>query len=182
MSDAILTLEPLIDAVVEGVRSTGWDLSGLQKTSSTEFEGEWAGHTTRSAYLFFHTGAHESASVEGYLDETDRGLRGTLSLVVDLRPVWEHASVPEALDRVAELSSRHLPDGYRTPVVLRLTLADPSEPATEAEVESRVKLRIPRAAIEAGPDSVAALAASTVRAFEALLGDPGAAEVVDGVG
>lgn len=182
MSDGILTLEPLIDAVVEGVRAAGWDLSGLQKTSSTEFEGEWAGHTTRSAYLFFHSDRHEAASVEGYLDETDRGLRGTLSLVVDLRPVWEHASVPDALDRVAELSARHLPDGYRTPVVLRLTLAETSEPATEAEVESRIKLRLPRAAIEAGTGSVAALATSAVRAFEALLDDPGSAEVLDGVG
>ncbi len=182
MSDPILTLEPLIDAVVDGVRAAGWDLSGLQKTSSTEFEGQWAGHTTRSAYLFFHAAGHESASIEGYLDETDRGLRGTLSLVVDLRPVWEHASVTDALDRVAELSARHLPVGYRTPVVLRLTLADTDEPATESEVESRVKLRIPRRAIEAGADPVAALAASTVRSFEALLGDPAAGEVLDGVG
>ena len=182
MTEPILTLEPLIDAVVEGVRSAGWELSGLQKTSSTEFEGEWAGHTTRSAYLFFHADAHETASVEGYLDETDRGLRATLSLVVDLRPVWEHASVPDALDRVAELSSRHLPDGYTTPVVVRLTLSDTAEPSTEAQVESRVKLRVPRAAIAAGGGSVAALSAATVRAFEALLDDPSAGDVLDGLG
>ena len=48
------TLEPLIDAVRDGVEGKGWSLSGLQKTSSTEFEGRWAGQTTRSAYLFFH--------------------------------------------------------------------------------------------------------------------------------
>jgi len=182
MSDAMLTLEPLIEAVIEGVRSAGWELSGLQKTSSTEFEGEWAGHTTRSAYLFFHSDGHEAASVEGYLDETERGLRGTISLVVDLRPVWEHTSVPDALERVADLASRHLPSGYRRPVVLRLTLADPDEASTEAEVESRIKLRIPRAAIEAGTDSVAALCATTVSAFEALLDDPASREVLDGLG
>lgn len=182
MSDAILTLEPLIDAVVEGVREAGWSLSGLQKTSSTEFEGEWAGHTTRSAYLFFHSDAWEAASIEGYLDETDRGLRGTLSLVVDVRPVWEHTSVPDALGRITKLTTRHLPSGYRTPVTLRLSLAKPSEPPAEAELETRVKLRIPRAAIEAGGPSIAALAGTTVRAFEALLADPAAFEVLDGVG
>jgi len=181
MADAILTLEPLIDAVSEGVREAGWALSGLQKTSSTEFEGEWEGHTTRSAYLFFHHDDHESASIEGYLDETERGLRATLSLVVDMRPVWEHPSVPAALERVGRLSHRHLPEGYRTPIVVRLSLPDASEPATEMELESRVKLRIPRAAIDVGPDSVAALAAATVRAFERLLRDPEAAEVLDGL-
>jgi len=182
MADGILTLEPLIDAVVEGVREAGWSLSGLQKTSSTEFEGEWAGHTTRSAYIFFHSDRWETASIEGYLDETDRGLRGTISLVVDVRPVWEHTSVPDALGRVAELTTRHLPSGYRTPVTLRLTLARPSEPPTEAELETRVKLRLPRAAIEAGAPSVAALAGTAVGSFEALLSDPTALEVLDGMG
>jgi len=181
MGDAILTLEPLIDAVVEGVRDAGWSLSGLQKTSSTEFEGEWAGHTTRSAYLFFHSDARDTASVEGYLDETDRGLRGTLSLVVDVRPVWEHTSVPDALGRVAELTTRHLPSGYRTPVTMRLRLPNPSEPPTEAGLEARIKLRIPRAAIEAGATSISVLATTTVEAFEALLADPAADDVLDGI-
>ena len=181
MNDAILTLEPLIDAVSDGVLEAGWVLSGLQKTSSTEFEGEWAGHTTRSAYLFFHHDDHESASIEGYLDETDRGLRATLSLVVDMRPVWEHPSVPAALERVGRLSDRHLPDGYRTPIVLRLSLAQAGEPATEAELESRIKLRVPRRAIEAGSDSVSAVATTAVHAFERLLSDPDAAEVLDGL-
>ena len=52
--DEILTLEPLVDAVREGVESAGWHLSGLQKTTSLEFEGRWEGESTRSAYLFFH--------------------------------------------------------------------------------------------------------------------------------
>jgi len=182
MTDAILTLEPLIDAVSDGVREAGWTLSGLQKTSSTEFEGEWAGQTTRSAYLFFYREEQEVASIEGYLDETDRGLRATLSLVVDMRPVWEHPSVPAALERVGRLSDRHLPDGYRTPIVIRLSLAQAGEPASEAELQSRIKLRIPRAAIEAGPDSVVAVVATTVRAFERLLHDPEAPEVLDGLG
>lgn len=181
MNDPILTLEPLIEAVSDGVREVGWTLSGLQKTSSTEFEGEWAGQTTRSAYLFYHHDGYDTASIEGYLDETDRGLRATLSLVVDMRPVWEHPSVPAALERVGRLSDRHLPAGYRTPIVVRLSLAEAGEPATEAELESRIKLRVPKKAIEAGADAVAAVAATTVQAFERLLSDPEAAEVLDGL-
>lgn len=181
MTGELLTLEPLIEAVTAGVEAAGWELSGLQKTSSTEFRGEWEGHTTRSGYLFFHSEAWASASVEGYLDETDQGLRATLSLVADVRPAWEHASVPDALERVGRLASTHLPSGYGTPVVLRLRLARSEDPASEAELEARVKLRVPRAAIGAGSESVTALAESTVRAFERILGDPDAREVLDGL-
>jgi len=90
--------------------------------------------------------------------------------------------VPAALERVGRLSDRHLPEGYRTPIVVRLSLAQAGEPATEAELESRIKLRIPREAIAAGRDSVSAVAATTVRAFERILCDPQAAEVLDGRG
>ena len=48
----LLTLEPLLDAVRLGVEDAGWTLSGLQKTTSHEFDGRWAGESTRSAYLF----------------------------------------------------------------------------------------------------------------------------------
>ena len=181
MTAELLTLEPLLDAVVAGVEAAGWELSGLQKTSSTEFRGEWEGHTTRSAYLFFHSERWASASIEGYLDETDQGLRATLSLVADVRPAWEHASVPDALERIGRLATAHLPKGYRTPVVLRLRLAEADDPATEAELEARVKLRMPGAAITAGTSSVTALAESTVRAFERVLSDPDAEEVLDGL-
>src|SRR5262245_13467535 len=84
--DEILTLEPLVDAVREGVEAAGgWELSGLQKTTSLEFEGRWEGESTRSAYLFFHaSGRADAASIDVYLDETSRGLTGNLALVVDV--------------------------------------------------------------------------------------------------
>lgn len=173
------TLEPLIDAVREGVEGRGWTLSGLQKTSSTEFEGRWAGQTSRSAYLFFHRDDLETVSIEGYLDETSRGLRGNLGLVADVRPLWELSSVPRALDGLAELARTHLPEGYDTPLTLRLRLPKADEPAREAELEARIKLRIPRAAVEAGTSAVSALASAAVQAFEALLEGDGAGTVLD---
>src|SRR4051812_43482453 len=50
----ILTLEPLIEAVRQGLEAAGWALSGLQKTTSHEYAGRWDGESSRSAYLFFH--------------------------------------------------------------------------------------------------------------------------------
>lgn len=173
------TLEPLIEAVREGVEGRGWTLSGLQKTSSTEFEGRWAGESTRSAYLFFHRDELETVSVEAYLDETSRGLAGNLGLVADVRPLWELTSVPDALERVAALARAHLPEGYVTPVTLRLRLPRADEDAQEAELEARVKLRIPRAAMEAGGSAVAALASAVVGALEAILRDPESGHVLD---
>ncbi|HSG49928.1 MAG TPA: hypothetical protein VLA43_19045 [Longimicrobiales bacterium] len=173
------TLEPLIEAVREGVEGMGWTLSGLQKTSSTEFEGRWAGESTRSAYLFFHREELETISVEAYLDETSRGLAGNLGLVADVRPLWELESVPDALNRVAALARTHLPEGYVTPVTLRLRLPRAHEDAQEAELEARVKLRIPQAAMEAGGSAVAALASAVVGALEEILRDPESGRVLD---
>lgn len=173
------TLEPLIEAVREGVEGSGWSLSGLQKTSSTEFEGRWAGESTRSAYLFFHREEFDTVSVEAYLDETSRGLTGNLGLVADVRPLWELASVPDALERLAALARAHLPGGYATPVSLRLRLARTDEDAGEAELEARVKLRIPRAAMDAGASAVAALSAAVVGALEEMLRDAESGEVLD---
>jgi hypothetical protein len=36
-------------------RAPAGSLSGLQKTTSHQFEGRWEGESTRSAYLFFHS-------------------------------------------------------------------------------------------------------------------------------
>ena len=175
----LLTLEPFSDAVRTGADEAAWAFSGMQKTTSTEFDGRWDGEETRSAYLFFHHPRHPACSVDVFLDETARGLRGNLALVADVRPLWELVSVPDALRRLADLTRDHLPSGYRTPVTLRLRLADPDEDAVESELEARLKLVIPRVATEAGAGAVAALVSSTLRAFETILADPGAAAVLD---
>ncbi len=169
--DPLLTLEPLIDAVCSGIEHSGWELSGLQKTTSHHFEGRWEGDSTRSAYLFFHRpeGA-EWASIDVYLDETSRGLAGNLALVVDSSRLSGLGDVPAALRTLGGISADALPEGYRTPLTLRLRL-DRGQEAAQASSEIRFKLRIPRAAFEAGAESVAALAGTTVGAFQELLSD-----------
>lgn len=169
----LLTLEPLIEAVREGVEARGWALSGLQKTTSHQFEGRWAGDSTRSAYLFFHRpGVGDDVSVDVFLDETSQGLFGNLALVVDARPLGEVGEVGAALGALGRLAGATLPEGFRTPVTLRFRSEDGDRPPEEAATEIRFKLRIPRAALEAGTPAVVSLCRATVEAFETLLADP----------
>lgn len=169
----ILTLEPLLDAVRDGVGEAGWTLSGLQKTTSQEFEGRWAGESTRSAYLFFHRELlPEWASVEAFLDETSRGLRGNLSLVIDGPELGALEGMPGLLADLARVAGESLPEGYRTPVTVRLHLASPDADPSRAEAGYRFKLHLPGTAIEAGESAVSALASAAVGAFETALGHP----------
>lgn len=169
----LLTLEPLIDAVREGVEAEGWDLSGLQKTTSHQFEGRWAGDTSRSAYLFFHLpSGPEWASVDVFLDETNEGLQGNLALVVDACALEQLGDAPSALAALGHLAVAHLPTGHKTPVTLRLRLEDGAQPTGSAAAEFRLKLVIPRRTLQAGAPSVAALAGATVEAFRRVLADP----------
>lgn len=176
----LLTLEPLIDAVRDGVQAAGWVLSGLQKTTSHQFEGRWEGDSTRSAYLFFHLpGGPDWASVDVYLDETTRGLTGNLALAVDTRTLDGLPDVHEVLRALGTLARAHLPEGYRTPVTLRLRLDDARMTAEDASSEVRFKLRIPRTALDAGAGVVAALASASARAFTDLLGAPDLARFLE---
>lgn len=169
----LFTLEPLIAAIRDGVESAGWELSGLQKTTSHQFEGRWEGESTRSAYLFFHRrdGA-DDASVDVYLDETSKGLKGNLALVVEGREPSRTGDVPNVLSGLGRLASEALLEGYRTPVSLRFRLPDGDADVSDADVEIRFKVRIPGTAIEAGASAVSALASASVRAFEGLLDEP----------
>ena len=142
----------------------------MQKTTSHQFEGRWAGDSTRSAYLFFHgPDASDWASVDVFLDETSRGLTGNLALVVDARKLGGLGDVPRALATLAELSAGVIPPGSRAPLTLRLHLPSVVASVDEAEAEIRFKLRIPRATIDAGAGAVTALAADTVVRFDALI-------------
>ncbi len=175
----LLTLEPLLEAVRTGVEDAGWVLSGLQKTTSHEFEGKWAGESTRSAYLFFHrSDLPESVAMEAFLDETSNGLRGNLALVLDGPSLGSLGAVPEVLERVARASGETLPEGYRTPVSLRVSVPGPDASASRADVQFRIKLTIPGRAICAGASAVSALSSSAVSAFEALLERPEVAEML----
>lgn len=172
-SGAILTLEPFIEAVRDGAEGAGWELSGLQKTTSHEFEGRWAGESTRSAYLFFHRNdLSDEIAVEAFLDETGRGLRGNLSLVVEGPELRGLPPVPVLLESLASAVRATLPPGYRTPVTLRAQLPDADHPPERAELQVRVKLRFPGVALEAGRSAVSALTSATVAAFESLIVRP----------
>ena len=168
--EPILTLEPLIEAIRDGVERTGWELSGLQKTTSHQFEGRWEGESTRSAYLFFHPpDGPDWVSVDVYLDETSRGLTGNLALVVDLLPLGELESAEDLLDRLASLFATHAEGRYRRPVTLRFRAADAGDDVDAAETEVRFKVRIPRAVIRDGDTAVRGMVADVTGAFSALL-------------
>jgi hypothetical protein len=170
----ILTLEPLIDSVVAGLDGSAWRLSGLQKTTSHEFEGRWKGASTRSAYLFFHReDTEDPVSLDVYLDETSRGLTGNLALVVDIEDLGEIGSVESLVGVLSAVHARHAPSQLRTPVSIRFRLDDARGPASDAESEVRFKVLLPRGAIAGGPAEVSGVVRGAVAAFESLLAEPG---------
>ena len=171
-TEPLLTLEPLIEAVREGIQRTDWELSGSQKTTSHEFEGRWAGESTRSAYLFFHPRSEvDHVSIDVYLDETSRGLRANVALVVDGPRLCELGNPEEVLGHLADVSLSHLPSGVPRPLTLRLRLREPEAHPAHARVEVRFKVHVPAETIARGSVEVAALATSLVAAFEGLLAD-----------
>ena len=178
--EGVFTLEPLMEAVRTGVENTGWELSGLQKTTSHQFEGRWEGESTRSAYLFFHRpSGQDHVSIDAYLDETSRGLTGNLALVVDLVPLAGMGDPEEALRRLGRLSSALLPAEYRTPLTLRLRLRNGGDDPRAAQTEVRFKLRLPKESIAAGSAAISKLASSTVEAFESILSSTELARYLD---
>lgn len=179
---AILTLEPLLDAVRRGVEATGrWTLSGLQKTTSHQFEGRWDGESTRSAYLFFHAeDGPDFVSLDVYLDETTGGLTGNVALVVDLAPLGRVGDATAALAELGRMSTDALPTRHARPVTLRLRLEDAAAGAGEAETEVRFKLRIPRRTISEGGEAIRALMSEAVIAFEGILANPALRRFTDG--
>jgi hypothetical protein len=167
----ILTLEPLLEAVREGIQDAGWELSGLQKTTSLEFEGRWEGESTRSAYLFFHAPDRaDGVSVDVYLDETSQGLAGNLALVVDVVPLAHLGDPAAVLGELGAVAKRELPEGHLAPLTLRLRLPDGSREPGRAEAEVRFKLVLPPRTIAAGRAELRQLAGRTVAAFERVLG------------
>jgi len=166
----LLTLEPLLDAVREGLLEAGWEMSGLQKTTSYAFEGRWAGDSSRSAYLFFHRpGTPDWISIDVFLDETSRGLKGNLALVVEGPPLADIGDPAAVLSQLADATKETLPRGYRTPLTLRYRLPRVGAHVSQAETEVRIKLHIPAKALQAGSSAVAALASETARSFRDLL-------------
>ena len=169
----LLTLEPFLEAVREGREEAGWELSGLQKTTSYEFEGRWAGDSSRSAYLFFHRpDLPDWASIDAFLDETTRGLKGNLALVLDGPKLERIPNPASVLAVLASLAGMSLPEGYRTPISLRYRLQEPDGDPAHADSEIRFKVILPKGAMQSGSLAVSALAQTTARAFQVLLESP----------
>jgi hypothetical protein len=168
--DEILTLEPLLEAVREGIEGAGWALSGLQKTTSLEFEGRWEGESTRSAYLFFHASDRtDGVSIDVYLDETSQGLTGNLALVVDVLPLAHLGEPATVLGELGAVAKRELPPDHLAPLTLRLRLPDAGRQAGRAEAEVRFKLVLPPRSIAAGREELRRLAEEVVGSFERIL-------------
>ena len=170
----LLTLEPLIEAVQDGIIRSGWVLSGLQKTTSHQFEGRWQGESSRSAYLFFHDDARpDFVSIDVFLDETTKGLKGNLALVLAGPELGLLGPMPELLGDLARVTADCLPGFEDTPLVVRLRMDGPEDDPRTAETEVRIKLSIPREALTAGASAVSALASATTTAFERALAHEG---------
>lgn len=164
------TLEPFLEAVREGVERRGWELSGLQKTTSYRFEGRWEGDSTRSAYLFFHrSDVPEDVSVDVYLDETSRGLKGNLALVMDVPDLGEMGPVEDALRVLCTTAEGIVSPDFRRPLTLRFRVGDVGEDPAGARGEARFKVHVPTAAVKTGRSAVVAVARSALDAFEGLL-------------
>ncbi len=164
-SEPLLTLEPLLEAVREGVSNAGWELSGLQETTSHQLQGLWDGQNSRSAYLFFHNDRMpDFMSVDVFLDETTKGLRGSLALVVEGPDLSELGGMTDLLASLVRVSTDCMPEGYRAPITVRLRTEGPDTAPDAASSEVRPKLHIPAKALKAGAASVSALASSAVAA------------------
>ena len=178
----LLTLEPFIEAVQDGITSAGWFLSGLQKTTSHQFEGRWDGESSRSAYLFFHNDeCPDFVSIDVFLDETTKGLKGNLALVVAGPELGALEPMPDLLAALGRVTADCLPEGYRTPFVVRLRMDGPEDDPRAADTEIRFKLTIPSGVLRAGASAVSALASATTTAFERSLGHESLKSLLDEV-
>jgi hypothetical protein len=124
--------------------------------------------------LFFHRpDVPEWASVDAFLDETSRGLKGNLALVLDGPELQEIPDPAAALTALAELARPMLPEGYRAPLTLRYRVPGLGEDPGHADTEIRFKLLLPKGALDSGFSAVSALAGATARAFQSILESPG---------
>jgi hypothetical protein len=111
-------------------------------------------------------------SIDVFLDETSRGLRGNLALVLE-GPSLDSVRDPKAvLTQLSGVGRRLLPDGYRTPLTLRYRLPRLSDDPGISDTEFRFKLYVPKNALQAGHSAVVALATSTATAFRGILRAP----------
>ena len=166
----IETLEPLLQVVRAVLESNRWSLSGVQKTTSYEYEGPWEGQTLRSAYAFFHRVGtpEEGPSIEVFIDESDEGVDGALSLVVEGPAVERESDVRAVLVGAVETAGEALPSELPAPV--SISYGHPGRrPPEAARVKVRFKAKLPRPAVKGGERTVRATLATILEAFEHVL-------------
>lgn len=174
------TLEPLLDAIRSFLTGRGWPLSGVQKTTSYEYEGPWEGYTLRSAYAFFHgpsdsagpdgegEGAEGGPSIEAFVDETEDGVEASLSLVIRGPTPAEEPDVRRLLGRAIEIAAACVPDELPAPVTV--SFSSPGRTAPDrASTRIRFKARVPTAAVLAGDRTVKAALGAILDSFERVL-------------
>lgn len=167
------TLEPFLSVLRPLLEGGGWVLSGLQKTTSYEYEGAWEGATLRSAYAFFHKEGDEDGdgpSLEAYLDETEDGLEGALSLVMaapgpDLEP-----QVTRVLGRALDTAAQAVPEGIPAPVSITYSGRPGATEPSSIQARVRFKARIPATAIAGGERTLRSVVRSILDAFEVVRG------------
>ena len=166
------TLEPLLSVLRPLLEEGGWVLSGLQKTTSYEYEGAWEGATLRSAYAFFHRQTDEGGdgpSLEAYLDETEEGLEGALSLVMDAPGPDREPRVADVLRRALETAAGAIPEGIPAPVSITYSGRPGSTGASSIGARVRFKARIPAAAMRGGERTLGAVTRTLLEAFDDIL-------------
>ena len=112
-------------------------------------------------------------SIDVFLDETTKGLKGNLALVVSGPEMGLLEPMPDFLAALAKVTTDCLPEHYHTPFVVRLRMDGPEDDPHTAETEVRIKLTIPSEALDAGASAVSALASATTTAFERSLAHEG---------
>ena len=163
------TLEPLLSVLRPLIEESRWVLSGMQKTTSYEYEGAWEGETLRSAYAFFHRPGDEEGrgpSLEAYLDETEDGLEGALSLVMTAPGPDQEPAVTELMGRALATASASIPEGVPAPVSITYSGRPGATAASAIRARVRFKARIPGTAIRGGERTLGAVTHTILGAFD----------------
>jgi hypothetical protein len=132
-----------------------------------------------SARMRFHrTDLPGVVALEAHLEDGDRGLRGSVVLVIKGPCLGDAGDARVVLCRASRAVREVMPKGYRAPLSLRLGL-DSAEGALDAgDLELRVGFHFPGVALRSGTGAVLGLVRSAVVAFERLIECPEIAELL----
>ncbi|NNF28096.1 MAG: hypothetical protein HKN73_12795 [Gemmatimonadetes bacterium] len=165
------TLEPLLSVLRPLLEEGGWVLSGLQKTTSYEYDGAWEGTTLRSAYAFFHLEGDDEGdgpSLEAYLDETEEGLEGALSLVMAAPGPDREPGVAGLMGTALDTAAHAIPDGIPAPVSITYSGRPGATGPSSIQARVRFKARMPSTAIAGGERTLQSVTRTLLEAFEEI--------------